>query len=138
MGHMSIENQRIIQGVLRELDLRFDEPNDLQGARFRIFINDELTSRNIFYNIPKIETFKFQLIFQNGETDIPVRNNLRNILAQNNPNNYRVGGSSNYLTIYLSQYNGLEISENTMSDIYNIIRSEINFTNPIIESYIQL
>jgi hypothetical protein len=128
MIKMDPADQATIRVILSGLGLPFDEPNDHGRPRFRIFPCPECKKRNIFFNIPKNQRFVFQLIFENGNKDRMLRDQIANDLRALFHKPYPVGGglgTGGYLTIYLPEKTEIVISGNQQT-ITQIIKREID------------
>ena len=130
----------IIREILRELyqDMYIE---DDQNKRFRIDIEG---LKDVFYCIPFIGGFKFQLYFDRGNIDKSFIQSLANIFIQQIPNNinfpYKLGGGEgkSYRTIHLPFFDSVPITDQYKVWMKFIIESQISLTQQITQEYLRV
>lgn len=127
--NMSPASLAIIEEILNELNLEYSMNDNPVRPSIHIVACDENLKRKIYFNIPKNVNFVFQLLFENGNSDVNLRDDFATHLRNLYGNPYSVGGKTfrgrEYLTIYLPSKSYVKINPTTKERIKKIIKEEI-------------
>lgn len=124
---MGTPELNIITSILEELGLQHKVLRNRSRDRIRIY--DGNLPPNVFFNIPLNQNFVFQLIFENGNDDRDLRDQIADELGYQGEGGE---GLMNYLTIYLPEKRHIPIHERNKSLIANIIEREMETVRQVL------
>ena len=125
---MDADSRQIIRRVLNGLDQTFIENSD-----FRIPISQTLWDKGIYYKIPDLVNFKFQIYFSQPDGQRELRQKIVEELQSKYGGSYENNDAQSYLTIYLPDDNSIRIDGNEKR-ILDIIKKQIEISKPILLS----
>jgi hypothetical protein len=125
---MSPESLRIIEEILRELNLHFEHNENSSRKSIYVIACEENTNRKVYFNIPKIKSFVFQLLIEKESISESSRDQFAECLRKLFSEEYPTGGGSfggKYLTIYLPKKRYIAINIANKELIKKLIELEI-------------